>query len=193
MTAYDDYALALTLGAEGNALRAYAATELDTAYKTNAARLEAPDALLKAAIWYASQAVPVFPIMPGEKRPATVHGFKEATTDLEIVKAAWTVRPDYNIGLPTGVLFDVIDVDGEDGVTSIMYGQSQWRDGLIGHALTQRPHSHHLYYKPTGRGNAAAIVPGVDFRGDGGYVLAPPSIGASGNRYRWIKPLELTA
>jgi hypothetical protein len=193
MTAYDDYAEALTQGEKGMGRRARAATELDTTYKTNTARLEAPDAMLNAALWYASQGIPVFPIMPGDKRPATEHGFLDAVTDADFIRAAWTINPLYNIGAPTGVLFDVVDVDGETGVNELMYGYKTWRVGLIGHALTQRPFSCHLFYKPSGKGNATAVMPGVDLRGEGGYVLMPPSIGPTGRRYRWIKPLEIPA
>lgn len=77
-------------------------------------RLSAPEALANAARWYASQGIPVFPLMPGEKKPFPGgRGFKDATTDLRQVERWWTVHPQANIGLPTGGLFDVIDIDGE--------------------------------------------------------------------------------
>ena len=51
----------------------------------------------------------------------------------------------------------------------------------------------HYYFRcPVGQsiGNRAGIRPGIDVRGNNGYVVAPPSIHASGNRYEWLVPLE---
>jgi hypothetical protein len=53
----------------------------------------------------------------------------------------------------------------------------------------QTGHGFHWYVKPTGVGNRAGVLPGVDFRGRGGYVLGPPSVHPKGHRYRWINPL----
>ena len=47
----------------------------------------------------------------------------------------------------------------------------------------------HLLYAPTGLGNRVGLLPGVDWRGRGGLVVAPPSIHASGRPYRWVRPL----
>jgi hypothetical protein len=42
---------------------------------------------------------------------------------------------------------------------------------------------------PAGRGNGVKILPGVDYRGAGGYVVLPPSRGYNGRLYRWLTPL----
>jgi hypothetical protein len=47
----------------------------------------------------------------------------------------------------------------------------------------------HLLYAPTGLGNRVGLLPGVDWRGHGGVIVAPPSIHASGRAYRWVRPL----
>jgi hypothetical protein len=47
----------------------------------------------------------------------------------------------------------------------------------------------HLLYAPTGLGNRVGLLPGVDWRGRGGVVVAPPSRHASGRRYVWVRPL----
>ena len=47
----------------------------------------------------------------------------------------------------------------------------------------------HLLYAPTGLGNRVGLMPGVDWRGRHGLIVAPPSQHASGNRYAWVRPL----
>jgi hypothetical protein len=49
----------------------------------------------------------------------------------------------------------------------------------------------HLLYAPTGLGNRIGLLPGVDWRGQGGLIVAPPSRHASGNRYIWVRPLTV--
>jgi hypothetical protein len=155
------------------------------------ARLAAPDALHNAARWYASQGIPVFPLMPGEKKPFPgSRGFKDATTDLDRVDRWWRTTPQANIGLPTGGLFDVIDIDGEQG--AISYRELRHTDvipRIYGKATTGRPCSRHLYIVATGDGNATGVWPGIDYRGKGGYVVAPPS--RTERRYDWEQPLDL--
>ncbi|AIK69345.1 DNA primase/polymerase [Mycobacterium phage Minerva] len=81
-----------------------------------------PAKLGPSALWYAKKAGwAVFPLVPGEKRPATRNGFKDATRDGAQIRRWWTENPNYNIGLPTGKTagFDVVDVDGPQGVQSL--------------------------------------------------------------------------
>lgn len=162
------------------------------------ARLAAPDALAKAAVWYARQGIAVFPCTPRAKTPhgaLVPHGLKDATTDAEQVRAWWRACPDANIGAPTGILFDVVDIDGREGVLSVYCKdeRGQYRDlpETIGYALTPREAGHHMFIHPTGRSNTTKFLPGVDYRGAGGYVLLAPSVGANGQRYRWTQPLKI--
>ena len=165
---------------------------LDTADVLDRQRVES---LEMAALAYATNGVPVFPLEANGKKPLTQHGFKDATTDKSLIAAWWRMFPAANIGIPTGLRFDVWDIDGPDGVRSMFHGDpapyDHLADAIIGHARTSRDGGHHLYVKPTGRGNGAAIMPGVDYRGLGGYVVAPPSIGANGHRYLFTRQLNL--
>lgn len=147
--------------------------------------------LLDAALQYASWGWPVFPLIPygvahprtGEvsdgKKPATRHGFKEATTDFEQIRKWWAYLPSgvpMNIGIATGVAFDVIDVDPPEGAVSwvAMCDQPNLPDC---HGRVSTPSGgFHLYIEPTGQGNRASFRPGIDYRGVGGYVVAPPSV-----------------
>lgn len=154
-----------------------------------------PLRLLDAAIAYAEFGWPVFPLKPRGKQPATRHGFKDATTNPRHIKSWWDTNPNHNIGLATGHAFDVIDIDPPQGTYSYLE--------LLNDGLNDLPDAHgmvatasggiHLYVKPTGKGNAAGVRPGIDYRGLGGYVVAPPStLGERGWSWTWtVKPSPL--
>lgn len=164
-------------------------SELDAIQAEREARLNAPGALREAALWYASHGIAVFPCRPGSKVPATKHGFKDASTDASQVHAWWTATPDANIGLPTGRRFDVIDVDGPTG--TIHYGIADAEEaGTEVLAWARTPHGFHYLIPPTGTGNRAGLLEAVDYRGAGGYIVAPPSRTADG-AYRWVHGWEL--
>lgn len=160
-------------------------------------RLARPDALLDAALWYAHKDIAVFPVQPRGKAPITRHGFKDASTDIDIIRRWWTTTPNANIGAPTGHRFDVIDIDGPEGFRSL--GEMRARGILpdhIGRTSTPgdppwRPPGMHYLITPTGDGNSTRIRPGIDYRGVGGYVVLPPSIGPNGDRYEWLNPPQV--
>lgn len=142
-----------------------------------------------AAVWYAERGHLVFPLRPGQKTPATTHGFKDASMNPDTVRAWWAKDAHYNIGLSTGHLFDVIDVDGPDGLASIAQIET---DGhlppVLGYVAT--PRGYHLYIKPTGDGCTTSVRPGIDYRGIGGYVVAPPSAFEE-KCWKWLQPIGL--
>lgn len=158
------------------------------------ARRETPE-MLTAALWYAGLGWPVFPLLAegeivpstGEpstgKQPATRHGFKDATTDPAVVTRWWTDAPYRNIGLATGVRFDVIDIDVPEGLSTLERLSAE-RDRAV-HGWVDTPSGGtHLYVRPTGVPNKGHFRPGVDYRGMGGYVVAPPSLVSIGE-WRW--------
>ena len=155
-------------------------------------RLNAVDHLA-AALAYASAGIHVFPLAPRSKTPFIParnggHGLHDATTDLAVIRGWWAANPTANIGLRTGISCDVIDLDGEEAVDAL----DQARDGReqLRGPVVATGHGFHRYVKATGLGNRAGILPDVDFRGQGGYVVAPPSVHPNGYRYRWINPLR---
>jgi putative DNA primase/helicase len=137
---------------------------------------------LQAALAYADQGVPVFPCVPGGKRPLTKNGFKNATTDAAVISEWWTEHPDANIGLPTGRRSGVwvLDVDPDrGGLKSLKMLES--RNGSLGEATVRTGGGGlHYYFKYSGvgevRSSAGKVGPGLDVRGAGGYVVVPPSV-----------------
>jgi hypothetical protein len=167
--------------------------------------------LLNAALDYAARGVPVLPvhtptIRPGlevscscgdpacgsiGKHPITQHGLNDASTNREQVQWWWRRFPQANIGLATGHLFDVLDVDGPAGERSMARLSARHPFGPPGPLVRTGRGGWHVYLAPTGLGNPKPRgLEQVDWRGRGGYVLAPPSRHASGRRYRWLRDLD---
>lgn len=127
---------------------------------------------------------------PG-KHPCTRDGLKSASTDTNQIREWWRKSPNANIGIATGAVSGglvVIDLDVKhDGVEN-------WRD------LAERSGGHpdcptaltggggrHLFFHSTDalQNSVSVIAPGVDVRAEGGYVIAAPSLHASGASYAW--------
>jgi hypothetical protein len=166
------------------------AREYDPAYLA----LLRPAALKLAALDYARRGIAVFPLVPRGKTPITTNGFKGATIDAQQVMRWWTANPNANIGAPTGHAFDVIDIDGPDGIASMLERAPDLNHigtPLLGRSITPRGGGHHLFVTPESwRRNGARLLPGVDCRALGGYVVLPPSRGVNGRMYRWLHPLS---
>jgi Bifunctional DNA primase/polymerase, N-terminal len=149
----------------------------------------APPFMVDYALEYAARNIPVFPCQPHGKRPLTEHGFKDATTDADVVREWWSVERwcDANIGIPTGIAFDVLDIERDHGVDGFAeLERAVGADANLGHVpIARTGRGVHVLYEPTGVGNRAGVVPGVDWRGDGGYVIAVPSLHANGVEYAW--------
>ena len=157
--------------------------------------------LLDAALAYAKRGWPVFPChgakagrctcgrttcgSPG-KHPRVEHGLKEASTDPTVIRSWWTRWPDANIAITTGGEFGlaVLDEDPDHGGSESLHDLEQ-RYGKLPPTpknLTGGGGVHHLYRRPgvTIKNSAGKLGPGLDVRGDGGYIIAPPSRHISG-------------
>jgi hypothetical protein len=146
--------------------------------------------LISAALDYAGRDWPVLPLERGGKRPLgrlVPHGVKDATTDPEQVRRWWTSAPLANIGLVTGLAFDVLDIDGPDALERLE-ARNDCPPGADGEGPTvATPRGWHRYVAPTGRGCAVNLggLAGIDWRGRGGYVVAPPSVRDGGGSWDW--------
>lgn len=130
--------------------------------------------LLEAALDYANRGCAVFPLSPGTKIPATPSGVKDATTDEAQIRTWWAF--DYGIGLACGDGLFVVDVDAKAGFDS-----SEAARVALGlpetYTVATRNGGWHLYYRGDGPNSVGKLLPGIDTRGLGGYVVAPPTPG----------------
>lgn len=131
------------------------------------------------------------------KHPLTAHGLQDATTDAARLERWWRQWPGANIGIRTGPEsgFFVVDVDpdkgGDDTLAELERAHGRLPDTV--EALTGGGGRHLLYqhpgwYVPNGTGSAkhpGRFGPGVDIRGNGGYIVAAPSRHLSGRGYFW--------
>ena len=146
------------------------------------------NALLNAALAYRERGWSVIPIKARNKKPAVDwKPFQTRRATAEEIKA-W-FRGDANIGVVTATISEliVLDVDGQEGVTSLEKLPPlprTWRSS------TGR--GEHYWFKHPGKvvRNFVKKLPGLDLRGDGGYVVVPPSRHASGVLYEWITSPE---
>jgi hypothetical protein len=147
--------------------------------------------LQEAALMYAIKAWPVFRLKPRDKVPMPgSNGFKDATTDADVLMAWWRTNPNFNVGLRTGIAFDVFDIDGQEGIDRLRRRYGPLDLTVFPSASTGK--GIHLYVAPTGYpiagnllGENEADKSYLDFRGEGGYAAAPPSWHPDGHQYTW--------
>jgi hypothetical protein len=128
---------------------------------------------------------------PG-KHPRLRGWTRLATTDPAMAGEWWRRWPAASVALATGRRFDVLDLDGDQGVEALRALLSIAPPEHPGPVARTGGGGWHLLYSPTGLGNRVKLLPGVDWRGRGGLIVAPPSCHASGGRYRWVRPLTAT-
>ena len=155
-----------------------------------------PD-MLTRALAYATAGTPVFPCVVGGKAPLTTHGFHDATTDVATIRTWWSANPDANIATPTGAPgFDVLDIDVRPDGTGWAALNHAKAAGLTQgwiRAVATPSGGLHLHYPGTDQRSGSIRGAHLDFRGAGGYVLLPPSLGQTktySNRYDVIATQE---
>ncbi len=162
---------------------------------------------LAAALHYAGQGRAVLPLHTPDangrcscrdtacpdvgKHPRVQGGLKSATTDPKVIRKWWAMWPDANVGIRTGAESGlvVLDIDVAKGGRETL-DQLEAAHGSLLPTLTVETGGRGLHYyfaHPGGRvrNNAGRLGPGLDLRGDGGYVVAAPSLHRSGRHYCW--------
>ena len=156
--------------------------------------------MLDNALKYANSGLSVFPIKPRGKKPIYPGGYQIATTKEEQIREWWNKNPDANIGIATGKMSGgvfVLDVDineneGINGCESL----KEWEDSNnvkipeTVNSITGRGGYHYFFHSEREIKTRAGILSGIDVRGEGGYVVAPPSVHENGNTYEWEWDLD---
>jgi hypothetical protein len=122
---------------------------------------------------------------PG-KHPRTRQGLRDASADPAQIQTWWVTWPNANVGLITGgpVVVDVDGTQGREALAALQRAHRPLPPTLT--ALTGR--GMHLYFQAGEHriaNSAGRLGTGLDIRGRGGHVVAPPSLHADGHRYRW--------
>lgn len=144
---------------------------------------------MEFALAYSRNGFAVFPCRPGDKQPLgslVPNGCLDATTDADTIRGWWTKCPNANIGIPTGKKngLGVIDLDGQEGINSgnrLKLLSSITTFTGLGKQLFFEDHEGKL------KNSVKKIAPGLDTRGEGGYVIVPPSLHPNGKRYTWME------
>lgn len=167
--------------------------------------------LLEAALAYATRGWKVLPLhnptdaapcscddgaacdrSPG-KHPRTRHGLKDATTNAAVIRQWWANWPHANVGILTGAEsgFWALDIDTRKGGEDTLERLRSIHGGIphTAQALTGGGGEHWLFRHGGGElvipNTVEALGPGLDVRGDGGYIVAPPSLHPNGRLYAW--------
>jgi Bifunctional DNA primase/polymerase, N-terminal len=147
-------------------------------------------ATLRQALAYARRGWPVFPCLPGQKIPATKHGFQDATTDEQQVSGWFGRGQRWNLAIATGHPGpDVLDID-QHGLAGNGYPAlaklecAGLLDGASAYVRTPAG-GIHAYFASSDQHNGRLPSHHLDFRSHGGYILAPPSQ-VDGKTYRLI-------
>jgi hypothetical protein len=173
-----------------------------------------PSKLLAGALAYATYlqwpVIPIHSITNGKctcqapncqnvgKHPRIRNWQEAATTDEETIREWWKKWPYSNIGVLTGERSGMfaLDIDvksnGKDSLDELIEKYGRLPDTV--EQITGSRGSHYLFRYIKGIKNRVGILPGVDIRGEGGYIIVSPSIHYSGNRYEWellSRPLQV--
>lgn len=153
-------------------------------------------ALASAAVRFALRGLAVFPLAPGTKVPlAGSHGVRDATMDCDVIRARLSRNPTANIGIATGRKSGlwVLDYDPRHGGDKSLAELEREHGRLPATVQVATPSNgcHYYWRWPASgreiRNTAGRIGLGLDVLGEGGSVVAPPSVLADGRRYRWVE------
>ncbi len=170
----------------------------------NALQIAASKQLLTAALRYAARGWPALPLVParcngdGGKTPLVKGGAYAATTDETQIRAWWSRWPVANVGISCGPTsgLAIVDLDfkpdkGKNGPAAFAALEAKHGPMPMGPRV-RRGDSRHVYVGNHDRlRNAVDVLPGIDVRAAGGYVVAPPSFHPLGGRYEWVSDTEL--
>lgn len=154
-----------------------------------------PNEFMQQALEYEKKGFSVIPLKPRDKTPLIIEWkqYQVERADRVQIGKWWRLWPTANIGLIMGEVsgYDGVDIDSD-------VARAEFKAMCGEHDLDRVPYvstgkGWHLYFKHEKQlGNKAGVGghPGIDFRGDGGYLVAPPSVHPAGRVYEWKRPLN---
>jgi hypothetical protein len=156
-----------------------------------------PLGLARAAAELAELGYYVFPLVPRTKRPITETGFKAATRDARQIADWWRRSPAANIGIACGAsAIVVLDIDTKAGAEprEILSRYDRAGAPVVGTGLAPERNERHprsltgrrgvqVYFRGEMPSAARLVIDGVEIKGVGGYVVAPPSVHPCGVEY----------
>lgn len=144
------------------------------------------DELRESALWLASRGLPVFPVIPKSKAPATSNGFYSASVDPARIRGWWGTR-EYSIGVSVPQDIIIVDFDANAHEHIIDSHGMNLPETWVTITPGKGGGRHYWYRLPDGVKIPPKVkaMPGMDIRTQGSYVLAPPSVHPDGAEYRW--------
>jgi hypothetical protein len=152
--------------------------------------------MLESALKYREMGLSIFPVNPKDKRPAIASWLKyqkEQPTIAEVNE--WFGKNKHQgIAIVTGKISKlfVVDFDKYKPEYSEENALKYFPDTLKTAMVKTINNGQHLYFNnpPGDISIKASVLPGIDYRGEGGYVVAPPTKNLLGRQYEWVVPLE---
>jgi len=141
---------------------------------------------LEAALKYQEAGRSVIPVQQNKKPFVKWEKYQTERATLDLIKEWWRKWPEANVAMVTGGIsgLNVVDIDSKEGMAKL---EELLPDNLVTPtARTPRGGWHFYFRNKNGLGNSVGFIEDCDFRGEGGYIIAPPSKG-----YKWIENLSI--
>jgi len=148
------------------------------------------NSLLDAALDYASRGWQIIPLKPNQKKPLLADWPNKATSNPDTIRHWWSDTPAANIGIVTGGKSNLYVIDVDDKTGPLGSNSLASIERVLGSLQTLRSRTQsggqHLFFEHyVGARQKANLLPGIDTRGPGGFVVAAPSI-IDDRVYGWI-------
>lgn len=155
--------------------------------------------MIESALYYREKLnFSIIPIIPRKKKPLIKwEKYQKELPAIDEVKEWWTKTPNANIGIVTGKINNlaVIDFDKHKPEYSEEIALEYFPENIETPTVLTPSGGLHLYFKyPTKQEltNNTGILPAIDLRANGGYIIAPPSMNSKKKQYEWIDGLHIS-
>jgi hypothetical protein len=196
------YSTSLSAGPKGKLFHFKVVAGVETCRAIEIPTPEVGMSVVEHAIYYAGRGWPVFPCNPMDKSPLVSSGFKSASTDKDQIRAWWRRWPNAMIGVRMGAKSGVWAIDPDAPKHGSPDGVANWAELVARHGRIPHTHAHntpnggqHLLFKwrddrPVNNREGGLRGLGINVRGEGGYIVVPPSCMADGRAYEIAEPLD---